>query len=50
MHCQKLTALNLCTVVVYVGYCQNITDGAVMSLLEKLPKLEKVDIQNTNIT
>lgn len=33
-----------------VGYCQNITDGAVMTLLERLPRLEKIDIQNTNIT
>lgn len=34
----------------YLGYCNNITDQAVIRMLERMPRLHRVDITNTNIT
>lgn len=33
-----------------IGYCNDISDPAVLRLLEKLPRLERIHIQNTNLT
>lgn len=41
--CPKLQYLNLC-------YCKNISDEAAIRTLEKLPRLIKFDVQNTNLS
>ena len=43
VNCKKLQFLNLC-------YCQNITDKSVIRMLEHLPRLIKIDMQNTNLS
>lgn len=50
LHCPKLAFVNLCTTPAIVGYCNQVSDAAVLRMLEKLPRLERIDIQNTNIT
>jgi hypothetical protein len=31
-------------------YCRNITDGAVLRMIERLPSLLKIELQNTQIS
>lgn len=49
-YCPKLTYINLCTHCYHTGYCNDISDSAILKLLENLPRLERIHIQNTNIT
>jgi hypothetical protein len=42
-HMHRLQRINL-------EYCRNITDAAVLRLVERLPSLLKIDLQNTQIS
>lgn len=33
-----------------VGYCNNISDRAVIEMLERMPRLHRIDITNTHLS
>ena len=42
-HMQRLQCINL-------EYCRNLTDSAVVRMMENIPCLIKIELQNTQIT